>query len=153
MLKRNAPLVKSVLKLVGAPALLVNGLDVAAVAVDRVGLRTEDLSHYANQAARELGEQEGHEFRHLGEADKEAIEGIVARALSRLDSQRAVGAALRGNTQLAALVTDGAASSELDDIKAEGTARFCRMVIGRVCVLLQAWLRARSEERRVGEEG
>ena len=142
MLKRNAPLVKSVLKLVGAPALLVNGLDVAAVAVDRVGLRTEDLSHYANQAARELGEQEGHEFRHLGEADKEAIEGIVARALSRLDRQRAVGAALRGNTQLAALVTDGAASSELDDIKAEGTARFCRMVIGRVCVLLQAWLRA-----------
>ena len=153
VLKRNAPLVKSVLTLLGAPAVLVHGLDVAAAAVDRVGMPTEDLSGYADRAARELGEQQGHEFRDLGEADKEAVEGIVARSMARLDRRAAVGAALRNNEHLVALLTDDSATTELAAIKAEGSARYHRVVIGRVCVLLQSWLRNSDELPRNTFEG
>lgn len=152
-LKRNAPLVKSVLTLLGAPAVLMHGLDVATEAVNRVGMPTEDLSEYADRAARELGEQQGHEFRELGEADKEAVEGIVARTMARLDRRAAVGAALRGNEHLVALLTDNVARSELAAIKAEGNARYHRVVIGRVCVLLQSWLRNSDELPRNTFEG
>ena len=140
-LKRNAPLVKSVLTVLGAPALLVNGIDLAIAATDRAGLPANDISPFADRAARELSEYEEHEFTAVGDADKEAIDGIVARALARTERGEVVQAALRGNEVLAGLILDTTAAAELADVRGEGVKEYLRAVLGRVCVLIQGWLR------------
>ena len=139
---RSSPLVKAVLGMIGVPSRALAALDAATVAIQLLPESERRLLTLADNAASDLSQYASHEYRELSDADKDAVQDILERALRRhLNDPALLVAALEGTSQARGIVRDNQAEQDLRALSSRDAEAFCDGLLGRICGSVQRWVR------------
>src|SRR5664280_202542 len=143
---KAAPVVKTLLGLFGVPAGLVSAVELAGEVAGFTPGQAAVVRSFAGRAAVSLEEHCAHEFREVGDADKQALVGQLNEALGRCQRNGSLLiAGVEGVAQVRTLLVDEPVSRFLAQWQQWADQRlFFDGLLGRVSVLCRAWVRDRD---------